>query len=147
VTGAVVALALQTVLLVLGLAVATSFGDHQPGGGFSLWAIIVELVAVGFGAMVSARLAHADDRQRGIAAGLMLWAVMIVIGSWFQGLTLARGFTGGAAWTLFIAAILSLAAAVYGGLLGAGFHGSPRDTVTRDRDDLSRDQAAMSRLG
>ena len=118
-SGTIVALALQTVLSLLGLGFATSFGDHQPGGVFDLWIVIVELFAIAVGAALTARLSHAERRMNGVAAGLMTWAVVIVLGTVFQGLTMMRAIGGSGAWAAFFGAVLSLVAAALGGSFGA----------------------------
>ena len=117
-TGTFIALAVQTVFLLLGLALAMSFGDRAPGGVYSAWTVIVELCAIAIGAALTARLSHAERRSSGIAAGVITWAVVLVLGSVFQGLTMTRALGGSGAWAAFIGAVVSLAAAIAGGALG-----------------------------
>jgi hypothetical protein len=127
-TGTIIALALQTMLLLLGLAFATSVGDHIPGGGFDVWLVIVELCAIGLGAALTARLSHAERRMQGVTAGIMTWAVVLVLGTVFQGLTMTRALGGDGVWAAFIGALVSLAAAMVGGALGVGI-GSHESTA------------------
>ncbi|MDB4957524.1 MAG: hypothetical protein JWO36_5093 [Myxococcales bacterium] len=123
-SGTVIALALQTVLLLLGLAFATSVGDQTPGGGFGLWLVVVELLSIAVGAALTARLSPIEHRMSGVAAGVMTWALVLVLGGMFQGLTMTRGLGGTGAWALFIGAIISLAAAIVGGMFGSRLGGS-----------------------
>jgi hypothetical protein len=117
-TGTFIALAVQTVFLLLGLAVATSFGDRAPGGVYSAWTVLVELCAIAIGAALTARLSHAERRSSGVAAGVITWAVVLVLGSVFQGLTMTRALGGSGAWAAFIGAVVSLGAAIVGGWAG-----------------------------
>ena len=118
-SGTVIALALQTMFLMLGFAIATSVGDHVPGAGFGVWMVIVELCAIAVGAALTARLSHTEQRSYGMAAGVMTWAVALVFGAVFQGLTLTRALGGPGAWAPFIGAAVSLIAAMIGGAFGA----------------------------
>ncbi len=135
-SGTAIALAVQTVLLLLGFAFATSVGDRIPGAGFGVWMVIVELIAIAIGAALTARMSHALDRRHGIAAGIMTWAVTLVLGAVFEGLAMTRGIGGTGAWAGFIGALISLVAAVLGGAFGASLgHGSmppPRRDVIED---------------
>jgi hypothetical protein len=116
--GTFIALAVQAVFLLLGLAFATSFGDRAPGGVYSVWTVIVEFCAIAIGAALTARLSHAGRRSSGIAAGVITWAVVLVLGSVFQGLTMTRALGGSGAWAAFIGALASLVAAIVGGAFG-----------------------------
>ncbi len=118
-SGTVIALALQTLLLMLGYAIATSVGDHAPGAGFGVWMVIVELCAIAVGAALTARLSHVYQKTYGMAAGIMTWALAIVLGAVFQGLTLTRAFGGPSPWAPFFGAAISLAAAIIGGAFGS----------------------------
>lgn len=118
-TGVFVALALQTVLLLLGLALGRSVGDEAVGGGFALWAIIVQLCSIAVGAALAASTSHADTRMGGIAAGVMTWAVSLVLGGVLSGVAFMRGTDGGDAWSAFFGALLGLGAAILGGAFGA----------------------------
>ena len=118
-SGTIVALAVQTVLALLGLGFATSVGDGRPGGVYDLWIVIVELVAIAVGAALTARLSHAERRMNGVAAGLMTWAVVVVLGNVFQGLAMMRAIGGSGAWAAFFGAVISLVAAALGGSFGA----------------------------
>lgn len=120
--GVFVALALQTLLLLMGLALGLSVGDRTVSGGYTLWAVLVQLGALAVGAALAARVARADTRLGGMVAGAMTWAVTIVLGG-LGGLTLASvamipGATSGA-WAAFLGILLGLGAAVLGGAFGA----------------------------
>ena len=144
--GTFIALSVQSVLLMLGLALATSTGDEMPGGGFNIWMVVVELVAIAVGAALTARLSHVDRRSNGIAAGVMTWAVVLVLGGVFQGLTMTRALGGSGAWAMLIGAVVSLVAAMIGGAFGASLGGSSRGSLTPPesrRYDESRQPAPV----
>jgi hypothetical protein len=117
-TGAVIAVALQTVLVLLGVAIASSVGDRAPEGGYAVWVVLVQIVALAVGAALTARLSHAERRMNGVAAGVMTWAVSLVIGgaasAFVMGAQLNRG-----AWSAFFGALIGLGAAIVGGSFGA----------------------------
>lgn len=117
-TGAVIAVALQMVLMSLGVALSSSVGDREPEGGYSLWAVISQLVAIAVGAALTARLAHAERRMNGVAAGIMTWALTLVLGGAGLGFAMGAQLTYGA-WSAFIGAVLGLGAAIVGGSVGA----------------------------
>jgi len=125
-SGVFIALALQTLLLLLGLAFGLSVGDETVGGGYALWAVIVQLVCLAIGAAVAAALSHAHGRMSGIAAGVMTWAVSLVIGGALSGFTLTQRLDGTAAWSAFVGALLGLIAAIAGGAFGATLRGGER---------------------
>lgn len=129
-TGVFIALALQTVLLLLGVALARSVGDEAIGGGFALWAVIVQLACLAVGAAIAAALSHVHDRMSGVAAGVMTWAVALVLGGVLSGFSLTQRLEGTAAWSGFFGALLGLAAAVVGGAFGATLRtGVPRERI------------------
>jgi hypothetical protein len=132
-SGVFVALALQTILVLLGLAVGLSVGDGMIAGGFALWAVIVQLCSIAVGAALAAATSHAGSRMGGMAAGVMTWAVAITIGGVLSATGMARIGENGA-WAAFFGALLSLGAALVGGGFGAMIGGSSRGTyITEDR--------------
>ena len=115
-TGAFVAVALQTVLMLFGFAIATSTGDHSTGTGYALWALLSQVCALAVGSALAASVGHAETRGAGMAAGAMTWAVALVLGS------IVTGFghlNEAAAWTAFFGAVLGLGAAMLGGAFAA----------------------------
>lgn len=122
ITGVFLALASQAVLLLLGLAIAQSSGDQVPGNGFAVWSVIVQLAAIAFGAVIAASMSHAD-RRTGIVAGIMVWAVGLVIGGLATGVALGTRLNEGGAWSAFFGALLGLGAAIIGGLFGSRIGG------------------------
>ena len=115
--GAVVALAIQVLLLLLGLAIAMSVGDRMVAGGYAFWTVIVEMLALGIGSALAAHITHPGRELGGIAAGVMTWATFIVLG-------IVVGRFGGVdssttAWAGFIGALLGLASAIFGGIIGS----------------------------
>jgi hypothetical protein len=130
VTGVFLALAVQAVLMWFGLALAQSSGDRVPGRGFEVWAVIVQLVAIAFGAAVAASISR-NERRGGVATGIMVWAVALVLGGIVTGMAMATRFPGGAAWSAFLGALLGLAAAIIGGWFGASFRGPASEPTVR----------------
>ena len=129
-SGVFVALALQTVLLLLGIALGVSVGDSAIGGGYALWAVIVQLGSIAVGAALAASLSHSAHRLGGIAAGVMTWAVALVLGGMLSGVSLTMRLDGAGAWSAFLGALLGLGAAMLGGAFGAtlGRAGRPERT-------------------
>lgn len=139
-SGVFVALALQTVLLLLGLALGLSVGDEMLGGGYALWAVLVQLGSLAVGAALAAATTHAEHRSGGIVAGIMTWAVAIVIGGALSWISL-RGMIGGTgAWSAFVGAVLGLGAAIVGGMFGSMI-------VSRSTSFTTHDPVVTSRLG
>jgi len=128
-SGAFIALAIETLLLLFGLGVSSSTGDGTTGNGFAVWAIIVQLCAISIGAALTARLSHMEGRPGGAAAGVMTWAVALVLGGALQGIAISRGHVAlGGAWTAFLAALISLGGAIFAGTFGASL-GRPTHTT------------------
>jgi hypothetical protein len=129
--GVFTALALQHLLIMFGLALGVSTGDRNVAGGFALWVVIVQLLSIALGAALAARLAHAGNRTGGVAAGVMTWAVALVLGGTLQGVSLMEiGPTG--AWAAFFAALLGLAAAIAGGAAGSSIGRPTAGPVTQE---------------
>jgi len=126
-SGVFITLALQSLLLMFGLALGLSVGDKMIAGGYALWAVIVQLVAITVGAALAARISHAHHRRGGMVAGIMTWAVALALGATLTGATLSQRFESTGAWAGFLGAILGLGAAIVGGALGSTLGG--RDEV------------------
>ncbi len=141
-TGVFVALALQTLLLLLGLALGLSVGDGEVGGGFALWAILVQLASIAVGSALAAATTHAERRGGGIAAGIMTWAVALVLGGALSGITLGRMLGETGAWSAFIGALLGLGAAIVGGAFGASLGGRARGSFTTGSPDRTEPLSA-----
>ncbi|MCW5809159.1 MAG: hypothetical protein KIT31_42790 [Deltaproteobacteria bacterium] len=126
--GVFLTLALQSVLLRFGFAIAVH--DGRVGAGYGLWSLLVVLASLVVGAAITANLSHARDRWHGIAAGVVTWAVALVVGAVSHGAVLGREVTTQSlAWTGFFSALLGLGAAVFGGLVGARTYGSTMTTT------------------
>lgn len=142
-SGVFVALALQTVLLLFGLGISGSVGDHIPGGGYSAWAVLVGIISMGIGAALAAAISKAEGRKGGIAAGLMTWAVALALGGLLGRFGVESRLAS--AWWPFLAAILGFAAAGVGGWFGAsigkGAGTAARPPITRTPIDTG-DMAA-----
>jgi hypothetical protein len=128
-SGVFIALALQALLLLLGLAVAGSVDDRVPEGGYALWAVLVSIGSFLVGGALAGSVARADNRASGIAAGILMWAVALVAGNFLSGfLGVPRTATGTYnttwAWAPFLAALLALGAAIVGGMIGASLRGT-----------------------
>lgn len=123
-SGVFLALALQSLLLLLGVAFASSVGDRVPENGYSVWAVLVQLLSFAVGGAVAASLARAtsasygDPAPRGVALGVMVWAVALVVGGALTVLV-TRGSFATNAWLTFFGALLALAAAIGGAVFGA----------------------------
>jgi hypothetical protein len=118
----VVALAAQILLLWLGDAVVTSVGDKQPGGGFAVWVVLVQLGSLLLGAGFAAFLARPAFAGGGAAIGAFTWALALVLGSALAARPLAGWRpenVAAAAWTTFFGALLSLGTAMLGGAFGS----------------------------
>ncbi len=129
-TGVFLALATQALLLLFGLAIAQSSGDGVPGNGYAVWSVIVQLAAIAFGAAVASAMSDAD-RRAGMIAGIMVWAVGLVIGGLVTGVTLGTQLNGGGAWSAFFGALLGLGAAILGGMIGARIGGGRTARIER----------------
>jgi len=115
--GAFVALALQVLFYWFGLAVALA--DGQAGEGYRLWVVLVQLASLAIGGALAARISHADQRAGGVAAGVMTWAVALVLGVVLGGFAPLTAGTSGPAWAAFLGGLFALGAAILGGLVGA----------------------------
>lgn len=133
-SGVFVALALQTVLLLLGLAFGLSVGDRAVGGGYAMWAILVQLSSIAVGSALAAAVTHAERGKGGMVAGLMTWAVAIVIGGALSWISVGRMVDGTGAWSAFVGAVLGLGAAILGGVFGSTFGGSLSSGTYRSPD-------------
>ncbi len=129
-SGVVIALAIQILLMMLGLAFGLSVGDGTPEGGFALWAVLVQLVSIAIGAALAARISRAHRPVAGAAAGVMTWAASLVLGGAMAGLTTMQRSESTGAWAGFFGALLALGAAILGGAAGASLGRSRRPPVT-----------------
>jgi hypothetical protein len=147
-SGVFVALALQTVLLLLGLAFGLSVGDQAVGGGYALWAVLVQLASIAVGAALAAAVTHAERGKGGMVAGIMTWAVALVIGGALSWISVGRMVDGAGAWSGFVGAVLGLGAGIIGGMFGAslGSRSSGSSFTSQDRTDRS-DPMTMPPIG
>jgi hypothetical protein len=132
--GVFIALALQVLLLLLGLGFA--LGDERISGGYQAWSVLVQLSSIAVGAALAARLSHLGSRSGGIAAGIMTWAVVLVLGGAVQGFLMVPPPTAATAWAAFFGAIFGLGAAILGGALGATVRGRPTGATPAPREDV-----------
>ncbi len=72
-----------------------------------------------------------------MVAGLMTWAVAIVIGGALSWISVGRMIDGTGAWSAFLGAVLGLGAAIIGGMFGAslGSRSSGTTYTSQDRTD------------
>ena len=120
--GVVIALAAQILFLWLGSAFALSVGDERPAGMFAVWVVLVQLGSLFLGAGFAAFLAKSPTNAAGAAVGAFTWALTLVLGSTLASQPLAGwrpADSSAAAWTTFLGALLSLATAMFGGLIGS----------------------------
>jgi hypothetical protein len=140
-TGVFVALAIQTLLLLLGVAFGVSVGDEALGSGYAVWAVLVQLCSIAIGAALAAALSHTDNRTGGSMAGFLVWAVALVLGGILSGLFLPRRIDETGAWSAFFGAALSLIVALIGGAIGARLNrhraGMGGEPLIRDEEPLT----------
>lgn len=122
-SGVFVALALQVLLSLLGLAFA--LGDEEVGGGYQSWAVVVQLVSIATGAALASMLSHEGSRAGGIATGIMTWAVVLVLGGAVQAVAMLPRSSAGSAWIAFFGAFFGLIAGILGGSVGSMMRGRP----------------------
>ena len=122
-TGVFIGLAIQTVLLLSGMAVVRSVGDRLPGTGYQVWAVVSVLLGVAIGAALAASLSHIARRASGAAVGVLTWSITLVLGAVVSGIAIAPRIDGAGAWAPLFGAVLGLAAAMFGGGFAATLHG------------------------
>ncbi|HXE57868.1 MAG TPA: DUF3618 domain-containing protein [Gemmatimonadales bacterium] len=136
--GLVVALALQIVLTLLGLAIGfTAWDPGDParalGLGASIWWLVSGLVALFVGGMVVGRLAGPVRRKDGALHGIIMWGLSLVFGTMLVTSGIGR-LLGGATSVLGRTVAAAAGAAT----------GSPRTTGERIEREAER---AQERLG
>jgi hypothetical protein len=88
--GAVIALAIELLLAVLGLAVGlTVASPGQAGGGANglglaaaIWWIVSCIISLFIGSYAGARLANVPSRYDGLLQGLVIWGVGVLVSVW-----------------------------------------------------------------
>jgi cellobiose-specific phosphotransferase system component IIC len=115
--GTFLALATFVVLRYFGAALGVSTGNGVLETGFAVWSVIVQIVSVAVGAALAGYLTGSRQARDGAIAGISTWVVTIVLMSTLFG---AAGpqTARSALWAAFLGALLSLGAAVIGGILG-----------------------------
>jgi hypothetical protein len=136
--GVLVALGTLLVLSTLGIAIGFSADarDVDPekiGAGVVIWSRGSLLIALFLGGMTASRMSMVWDRPTGLAQGVLVWVVSLVIVLLLAangvGLTLGVQIAyrsaqatasgpGAAAWITFFSVVLSLLAALGGSALG-----------------------------
>ena len=119
--GTFVALAAFVLLRYLGAGLGVSTGDRVLEEGFAIWSVIAQILCVGAGAFVAGYLLRSSRPTDGSIVGAFTWAVITVLGTYFFG---GAGVQTVATvvWGTFFGALLSFAAAIVGGALGARMH-------------------------
>jgi hypothetical protein len=129
--GVFVGLAIETLLLLLGAAIGTSVGDRVLGGAFGIWAVIVTMLGLAIGGAVAAYAAKLTRPREGAIIGFLVWSVVVVLSS-----TLWSSFgpqmLGTAMWARFFGALVGLACALGGGVLGTRLEERPTRPVITD---------------
>lgn len=99
--GVIVAIALQVLLVMLGLAVGAAAIDPNAANPFSgigigsvIWLVLSGIVSIFVGAYVTGRLSGAVNRSDGGLNGLVVWALFLVVGLFVAG-SGAAGVVGG----------------------------------------------------
>jgi hypothetical protein len=131
ISGVLVGLACEAMLMVLGTAIGLTalrprFGVARDVGlAFSAWLLLATIVSAFFGAMVAAGAARSIRRRDGVLHGVVTWAGVTLIGvSPLGGMIVRPDESVGSAaigtWGMFAAMLLPLLAAIGGGALAAG---------------------------
>lgn len=128
--GAFTALALFVVLRYFGAALGVSTGDGRLETGFAVWSVLVELLAIGAGAVLAGYLVPSVRVLDGALAGAFTWVVSIVLMTTFLGVGGPQSARS-ALWGAFLGALLSLGGAMIGGILGAQLRRRPIEAGAR----------------
>jgi hypothetical protein len=88
--GAVIALAIELLLAVLGLAVGLTVVNPGQGGGganglglaAAIWWIVSCIISLFIGSYAGARLANVPSRYDGLLQGLVIWGVGVLVSVW-----------------------------------------------------------------
>jgi hypothetical protein len=91
--GAVIALAIELLLAVLGLAVGLTVVNPGQGGGganglglaAAIWWIVSCIISLFIGSYAGARLANVPSRYDGLLQGLVIWGVGVLVSVWVLG--------------------------------------------------------------
>lgn len=116
--GVAVAMAIRFFLSLLGAAVGLTVGNEVLGGGYAVYAVLVQLLALAMGAATAAMLAHVDSATQGAWVGAFTWVVVVSLSGLLPGSPLLPQTLTSAAWGAFMGALLSLATAILGGAIG-----------------------------
>lgn len=141
-SGLLVAIATQMILSAFGVAIGLYQISARAGAAVNinwsavgLWNAIWGLIALFLGGFVAARLAAATTSTIGAWHGVIVWALVLVLGTLLtaMGITGVMGFLPtrmmaiqgispsdvlGTAWAFFIGSLLGLGAAAWGGSVG-----------------------------
>jgi hypothetical protein len=81
--GAVIALALQLILSLLGAALGLSLSHRMTaehlGTGTAIWAVASALISLFVGGMVTSRLVAGEDHSEAVVHGLLMWGVVLAL--------------------------------------------------------------------
>ncbi|MFW6331527.1 MAG: hypothetical protein ACOC3J_07365 [Gemmatimonadota bacterium] len=116
--GIVIAVALQAVLALLGIAIGFTWWSPDSAGSLSMaagvWTLISWILALFLGAMVAGRLAGILTRGDGALHGLVIWAGSVFIAGFM--LLSGAGFLAGTAFDLLSRAVSATASAAVSGV-------------------------------
>lgn len=161
-SGAVIGLALGLLGAMLFLALALDTGTAEFRDNLSWWLAGTAIVATFLGAFVAGRLAGSRGFGAGLAHGMTLWGVLVVLlvaaavpilsahGSTFTATigTTTYSVTSASYWSAFWTLLIGLGAAAIGGVFGGLFGRSTRrvDRVApyayRDREPVTTESLA-----
>ncbi len=123
--GIVIAVALQAVLALLGLAIGFTWWSPESAGDLSLatglWTLGSWIVSLFIGAMVAGRLAGILTRGDGALHGLVVWAGSVVIAGFL--LLGGVGFLAGTAFDLLGRTVSATASIAISGVTGLASQG------------------------
>lgn len=144
--GTFVFLAIEATFGMLGAAI---FADASSPVGFTIWMVILSIIALYFAGRTSARLSSADNRNAGLYEGLVTFgmsvfatilSLSIVLSSTVAGTAKAAGtltrwdivsVAGRGGWGIFIALFLGMLAAMIGGTHAVGKPAASVSPITR----------------
>lgn len=160
VAGFVVALVVQILLSLLGLAIgfaSLNFGSGQPfqgmGVGAGIWAVVTSLISLFLGGLAAGHLAGTLTRFDGILHGVLVWGLTTIVTLWAlaAGLgTVVGGAFGLAGETISAAvggvahvgaATVSGAAGAAGGVMASDSSAREQVVATLTRRGMTREQA------
>ncbi len=138
--GAMVALAVYSVLTLLGVALgieaAASGGGYDVGAGAAIYAIVALLLAMFFGGWATSRLAVGETKLEAVLYGVILWGVLFTGLLWLVGNGIRIGY----------AALVGTASGAYTTDAGEWDYARLGDAMRRSGVDAATADKAVSEI-